>query len=189
VKVKYRVLSVILPIVLGLDQLTKYGIVRKFRLSESVAVVSRYFNLTYVRNPGAAFGLLYDARESFRVPFFVIVPLISLLAIGYVFRKIGDSDIRLSAALSAVIGGATGNLIDRLHWGYVVDFLDLHWKYAYHFPAFNVADMSICAGVMALMLDLLQARRDESPDSPPSGETRRDSLNSKENTAHASTPL
>jgi signal peptidase II len=177
VKLKYRILAALLPFVLGLDQLTKHLIVRKFRFAESLAIVRGFFNLTYVRNTGAAFGLLYDARASFRVPFFVIVPVISLVAIGYVFRKIGDRDVRLSAALSSVIGGALGNLIDRLHWGYVIDFLDFHWKYAYHFPAFNVADMSICAGVMALMLDLLKNRHEE-----PEPKIQ-------EETAHASTSL
>ncbi len=160
-KRKYRVLAILLPVVLALDQVSKLLIVQKFRLAESLPIIQGFFSLTYVRNTGAAFGLLYDARESFRAPFFVVVPLLSLLAIGYVFRKIGNSDLRLAAALSAVIGGALGNLLDRLHWGYVIDFLDFHWKYDYHFPAFNVADMSICAGVITLMFDLLNAKNDE----------------------------
>ncbi|MDR3605846.1 MAG: signal peptidase II [Oligoflexia bacterium] len=159
-KTKYRVLFALLPVVLIFDQITKLAVASKFRFSESIPIVEGIFNFTYVRNTGAAFGLLHNAQESFRVPFFVVVPLISLIAIGYVFRRLADSDVRLSSALSCVVGGALGNLIDRLHWGYVIDFLDFHWKYDYHFPAFNIADMAICTGVVALMLDLLQNKHE-----------------------------
>lgn len=78
-----------------------------------------------------------------------------MIAIAYVFRRIPNDSIRLSTALSCVVGGAIGNLIDRLQLGYVIDFLDFHWKYQTHFPAFNVADSAICIGVAVLVLDLL----------------------------------
>jgi signal peptidase II len=91
------------------------------------------------------------------------------VAIGFIFRKIPDRDIKLSTSLSLVIGGAIGNLIDRVNLNYVVDFLDFHWKYMYHFPAFNVADMAICVGVGVLMLDLLtQPNHTENTNAPAS---------------------
>ena len=152
---KYLILGLVTPLVILIDQYTKYLIVQKFRLGETVPVISGFFNLTYIRNTGAAFGLLAQAEPAFRVPFFVIVPIVALFAIGYIFKKIPATDLKLSTALSLVIGGAIGNLFDRLQLGYVVDFLDFHWNYAYHFPAFNAADSAICVGVGILMLDLL----------------------------------
>jgi signal peptidase II len=152
---KYLILAGVTPVVILFDQLTKYLIVQRFRLGETIPVLSGYFNLTYIRNTGAAFGLLAQSEPQFRVPFFVIGPIVALIAIAYIFKKIPAADLKLSSALSLVIGGAIGNLIDRLQMGYVVDFLDFHWNYAYHFPAFNVADSAICVGVGILMLDLL----------------------------------
>ncbi len=148
-------LLIITPGVIALDQFTKFLVVQKFRLGETIPILSGFFNLTYIRNTGAAFGLFAQAHPSFRVPFFVAVPMIALGAIAYIFKKIGAEDLKLSSALSLVIGGAIGNLIDRVQLGYVVDFLDFHWSYQYHFPAFNVADSAICVGVGILMLDLL----------------------------------
>lgn len=153
---KYILSALIAFLTIVLDQITKLVVLRRFQLGESIDVIGGFFNLTYVRNTGAAFGLLADAHPTFRIPFFVVVPLIALGAIAYIFRKLPDNDLKLSSALALVIGGAVGNLIDRVRLGYVVDFLDFHWKFSYHFPAFNVADMAICVGVGFLMLDLLQ---------------------------------
>ena len=159
---KYFALAVITPVIIVMDQFTKYLVVQHFRLGETVPIFSGFFNFTYIRNTGAAFGIFAGSHPSFRVPFFVAVPLIALVAIGYIFKKIGDSDLKLSSALSLVIGGAIGNLIDRVQLGYVVDFLDFHWSYQYHFPAFNVADSAICVGVGVLMLDLLNQKDSQS---------------------------
>lgn len=161
-KRKYIILLVLTLLIIVLDQLTKNIIRERFKLGDSITVIADLFNITYVRNTGAAFGLLADADPAFRVPFFLIVPVIALFAIGYIFRKIPDQDVKLSTALSLVIGGAVGNLIDRVFLGYVVDFLDFHWKFQYHFPAFNVADSAICVGVGILTLDLIfQAPEEE----------------------------
>jgi signal peptidase II len=117
-------------------------------------MIMGFFNLTYVQNKGAAFGLLSQADPSFRVPFFVIIPFIALGSIAYVFRKLPARDLKLAVALSLIISGALGNLMDRMRLGYVVDFLDFHWQWLYHFPSFNVADSAICIGVGLVMLDL-----------------------------------
>lgn len=154
-KRKYWIFGIISTVIIILDQVTKQVVIDRFRLGETLPVIDGFFSLTYIRNTGAAFGMLAQADPSFRVPFFLIVPVIALGAIIYIFRKIPDGDLKFSVALSLVSGGAVGNLIDRAVYGYVIDFLDFHWRYQYHFPAFNVADSAICVGVGILMLDLL----------------------------------
>lgn len=157
-KLKYLVLLSVTGSIISLDQLTKHLITQRFHLGESIELISGFFNLTYVRNPGAAFGLLGHLDASVRVPFFIVVPIIALGVIFYVFRKVEDSDLKLACALSLVIGGAFGNLIDRAAYNYVIDFLDFHWDLS-HFPAFNVADIAICVGVGFLILDIIQKER------------------------------
>ena len=163
---KYWILFLVSPLILILDQLTKWWVVERFRYGESLSIIPGFFNFTYIRNTGAAFGILAQANPTFRVPFFVIVPLVALISIGLIFRRLPSADLKLSTALSLVIGGAVGNLIDRVTLNYVVDFLDFHWRYDYHFPAFNIADSAICVGVAVLMWDLMTQ-----PDSPLNGET------------------
>jgi signal peptidase II len=171
---KYLILCFLTVFALLADQWSKWAVLSSFRLYETHPLLGGILSFTYIRNNGAAFGILSHASAGFRVPFFVTVPVVALFAIGYVFKRIADKDYKLSIALSLVIGGAIGNLLDRVRWGYVVDFIDVHWGYAYHFPAFNVADSAICVGVGILMLDLLT--RETS-----------DELTQKV-TAHASTP-
>jgi signal peptidase II len=155
-KKKYQLLLALPTLTLVLDQWTKQIIVDRFHLGESIPVIQEFFSITYVRNTGAAFGFLASADPSFRVPFFLLVPLVSLVVILFLFRKLPDRDLGTASALALVMGGAIGNLIDRLRFGYVVDFLDFHWKYQAHFPAFNVADSAICVGVGLMMLDLFK---------------------------------
>lgn len=164
---KYLTLSTIAVLIIGIDQWTKMAVVSRFRLGESISVIEGIFNLTFIRNFGAAFGILATADSNFRTPFFIIVPVVALLAIGYVFQKVPENDLRMTTALSLVIAGAVGNLIDRLTIGYVVDFLDFHWRGGYHFPAFNVADSAITVGVGLLMLDLfIQDQRERKSRKP-----------------------
>ncbi len=158
---KFLILAVVLPLFVIVDQWTKWLVLNHFALGESISVVPGYFNLTYIRNTGAAFGILSQAHPSFRVPFFLLVPVIALSAIAYIFWKIHSKDIKLSCALSLVMSGALGNLVDRARLGFVVDFLDFHWRHQAHFPAFNIADSAICVGVGILMLDLVLKEEDD----------------------------
>jgi signal peptidase II len=153
-KSKHWIVAIVPIVSIILDQWTKGIIVDRFQLGESIPVLSSFFNITYVRNTGAAFGFMATVDSSLRIPFFLIVPTIALLVIAYLFRKLPAHDVKTAWALSLVMGGAIGNLIDRVKYGYVVDFLDFHWKYQAHFPAFNVADSAICIGVGLLMLDI-----------------------------------
>lgn len=159
-KLKHLILLSVSGTIIALDQLTKQIVLEKFHLGESLAVVRGFFSLTYVRNPGAAFGILGRWDSALRIPFFIIVPLLALFVIVLIFRKVEDKDLWLSLALSLVIGGAVGNLIDRAAYNYVVDFLDFHWGVlGPHFPAFNVADIAICVGVGLLMIDIIKKER------------------------------
>ena len=148
---KYLVLLSMLGFFISLDQLTKTLIVSAYRLGQSSSVLNNYFNLTLVHNPGAAFGFLATLAPQYREPFFLAVPIITLMIILYIFYKLNDSQTLNIYSLSMIMSGAVGNLIDRLRLGYVIDFLDFHWQYKEHFPAFNVADSAITVGVALLL--------------------------------------
>lgn len=156
---KYWLLAWVFSVGLILDQWSKELVLRKFTWGESVAVIPGFFNLTYVRNKGAAFGFLHSAPESFREPFFLAVPLIAIFVLGYLFYRL-KPDEKLSAwALSLIVSGATGNLIDRVRLGYVVDFIDIYVESIGHWPAFNIADSAIVVGVSLLFIQSLLTKK------------------------------
>lgn len=136
-------------VVIVLDQLTKHWIVQALSFAESRPVTA-FFNLALAHNTGAAFSFLAEAGGWQRL-FFIAVAVIASLVMLYLLRKHGRETL-FSLALCLVLGGALGNLIDRIRWGYVVDFLDFYYG-SYHWPAFNVADMAITGGVILLVWD------------------------------------
>ncbi len=150
---KYIILAVTVIIVVLIDQWIKHLIISKFEWGESIDIIKSIFAITYVRNTGAAFGLLHRAPDYFKQPFFIIVPLIALFVISFIFVK--NKDTLVAFSLSLIIGGALGNLVDRMKLGFVVDFLDFHWKDFYHWPAFNVADSCIVIGVFLIFIQSL----------------------------------
>lgn len=158
---KYLILLSLSGFVVSLDQLSKNAVVNAFKLGETAPVLSGFFNISRVHNTGAAFGLLANLPPAIRDPFFFIVPGLTLAVIFAVFYKLRDSQSLSVYALASIVGGALGNLADRLRLGYVVDFLDFHWNGSWHFPAFNVADTSITIGVGLLMLGMLFEREGE----------------------------
>ena len=137
------------------DQWTKLLVLNHFNYGESLLLIRDFFNFTYVRNTGAAFGFLAGSDPTFRVPFFLIVPVIAMVVLGFLYRDLPETAKWRAMALGLVSGGALGNLIDRVRLGYVVDFLDFHFKSVYYFPAFNVADSAICVGVGILLLSTI----------------------------------
>ncbi len=156
-KRKYLMLIFISIVVVIVDQITKIMVTDRFRLGDSVEVIAGFFSLTYVRNTGAAFGMLNSWDPAYRIPFFISVPIIALVAILFVFRKVSDKDFLLSTALSLVVGGAAGNLIDRVRLNYVIDFFDFYWGVnGPHFAVFNVADAAISVGVFFLIIDIFK---------------------------------
>lgn len=147
---RYGFVALVGAIVLVLDQLTKIWVRATFQLYETVPVIDGFFHFTYVHNPGGAFGMLRDADESIRLPFFLIV---SVLAVGALILFVRDLPTQLrflQFALGLVLGGALGNLVDRVWFGYVTDFLDVFWG-SYHWPAFNIADSGISVGIVILL--------------------------------------
>lgn len=153
---RYRLFGITVAISLLLDQLTKFYIDANFRLHESIRVVENFFHITYVRNPGAAFGILADS--SIRVPFFISVSIVASVGILWYLRRVSSEDRWQHFALGLIFSGAVGNLIDRSRYGEVIDFIDVHW-YQYHWPAFNIADSAICIGVALMFLCSLRDER------------------------------
>jgi len=151
-RVKYRYLLAVPALVIAVDQWTKHLVLQRFRLGESLSLLPPIFSLTYIRNQGAAFGFLQGAPSVFREPFFIITPVVAFFVILIVYFRLKDSQRWTALALSLILGGAVGNLIDRIRFGYVVDFLDFHWKGVWHYPAFNVADSCIVVGVGIVLL-------------------------------------
>lgn len=158
---KYMILIVVSLFLVALDQLVKIYIHSHFDLHETVRVIDGYFNLTYVRNLGAAFGIFRDSHESFRQIFFLSIPPIAVGIIIYFIYGLPEEDLLQIFALSMISGGAIGNYIDRIRYGYVIDFLDFHYKDIYSWPAFNIADSAIVIGVILLSFVLLKEYRDE----------------------------
>jgi len=156
VKPLFFFLSIVLIIIF--DQWTKFIVISRFEYGESLPVFGNFFSLTYVRNTGAAFGFLAYANPTFRVPFFLIVPIVAMVVLGFLYRDLPSNAKWRGMALGLVSGGAIGNLIDRIRLGYVVDFLDFHYQNHYYFPAFNVADSAICVGVGILLLTNLVSK-------------------------------
>jgi len=146
---------VALAVVLA-DQATKAVIERTLLLHETIPLTP-FFALSYVRNTGAAFGVLAAAPVGIRLPLFLTVTVIATAAVvSYLRRTPADQRWRV-AALGAVLGGALGNLLDRVRYGEVVDFLDLHWG-ELHWPAFNLADAAITVGVAIVLLASVERR-------------------------------
>ncbi|HWU41956.1 MAG TPA: signal peptidase II [Bdellovibrio sp.] len=149
---KYIWLLAVSGFLIALDQVIKLYVHTHFHLGESVVVIPNLFNLTYVRNFGAAFGFLAESHPAFREMFFLTMPPIALIIILIILRGVKETDTRQIVALSSIFGGAIGNYIDRLRFRYVIDFADFHLSNGWSWPAFNIADMAIVGGVGMLLL-------------------------------------
>jgi signal peptidase II len=157
---KAKLVVGLLITIIFLDQLTKWLVDRTMPLYRSNPIIDGFFNLTYIRNTGAAFGILAGSGAAFRLPFLM---LFSLLAIGFILvmlRRLPERETGLISALAFILGGAIGNLIDRFAYGEVIDFLDFYWG-SYHWPAFNVADSFITIGVTITVYYLVKARGED----------------------------
>lgn len=165
-KKKYIWLILISGVLIALDQLTKVYVHTHFHLGESIPVINNFFNLTYVRNFGAAFGFLADSHPSFREIFFLAMPPIALIIILGILRGVPDSDTKQVLALSSIFGGAIGNYIDRLRFRYVIDFFDFHIYNRWNWPAFNIADMAIVGGVGLLLILMFLENKNQKPSDP-----------------------
>jgi signal peptidase II len=161
-KNRYLVATILASIIVSLDQLTKVLVLSRFKLGESIIVIENFFNLTFVKNYGAAFGFLSQSHPEFREIFFLAMPPIAMIVIGTLLKKAPADDKMQIYALSSILGGALGNYIDRLRFRYVVDFLDFHWFNQYSWPAFNIADSAIVIGVGVLMYQMyLESKKEK----------------------------
>ncbi len=144
--------------IVALDQSSKWVVDHTLQLYQSVPLMPS-FQLTYLRNEGAAFSFLSSAGGWQRW-FFVALALTSSVAIGIWLGRLNRTQTREAIGWALVLGGAIGNLIDRLIWGYVIDFLDVYYQ-NWHWPAFNVADSAITVGVGLLLLDAFRTPKSE----------------------------
>jgi signal peptidase II len=149
---------------LAADQATKVWIDAHLGFADRIAVVEGFFSITHVRNRGAAFGLLAEAPEPVRVALFIGITLVAIGMILVYFQRLAPGDRLAALSLGLILGGATGNLIDRILRGEVVDFLHFVLWGGYAWPDFNLADTWIVVGVAFLVIELLAAE----------GETRGD---------------
>lgn len=140
---------IISVVVVVLDQITKWAAVTYLTRHVEVAVAP-FLNFTLVYNRGAAFGFLNNA-EGWQNVFFVALASIATIVIVYLLRKLDRRDYNSAIGLTLVLGGAIGNVIDRLHYGHVIDFIDVYYR-SWHWPAFNVADSAISVGAGILIL-------------------------------------
>ena len=158
--VKYKLLFGWLAVILILDQLTKFVVDRTMPLHHSIPVIDDVFSLTYIRNTGAAFGILAGSAARFRLPFLVLFSVLAIAFIIMMVRRLPDREKGLITALAFILGGAIGNLIDRIAYGEVIDFLDFYWS-RYHWPAFNLADSFITIGVLITVFYLIKAKGED----------------------------
>lgn len=145
-------------VIVGLDQAAKAIVRSRLDLHESVEVIDGLFSLTRVHNYGAAFGLMNATEFPFKTVVLSAVAVLALFALAWYGATLPAEQRLARFGLTLIVGGAAGNLIDRLGTGYVVDFVDVYWR-GWHFWAFNVADAAITVGVSLMILDLLQIGR------------------------------
>ncbi|OFI07565.1 lipoprotein signal peptidase [Clostridium acetireducens DSM 10703] len=140
-------------IILGiiLDRITKIWALKYLALGNNVIIIPNFFAFSYLENRGAAFGILQN-----KLLFLVVITLIVLIGIVYYILKYKPTSNLLRIGLAFVISGAIGNLIDRVMYGFVVDFILLHYKNVYYFPTFNIADMLVSLGALLLAIYLIK---------------------------------
>ncbi len=161
---RYGILGLVVLTIIVVDQVTKAYIDASMYLHESIPIIPGYFNLTYIRNPGAAFGIMGTTSSGFRLVFFFLTSILAMGLLITIFLRLDSRDWWGQLTIASIFGGAIGNFIDRLQYGEVIDFLDFYIN-GYHWPAFNVADSAISVGVVSLLL--LFAFEKRKPDLTP----------------------
>jgi len=150
-----RHLEVWLPlVVVTIDQATKAMVRASVPLHDSVTIVPGFIDITHVLNSGAAFGILNGVEFPFKTVIIAVIAMAALIGVGMYAASIAHQQLIARVGLALIIGGAAGNLLDRVLAGSVVDFVDVYWR-THHFWAFNVADSAISVGVVIMILDML----------------------------------
>jgi signal peptidase II len=148
----------IVAAIVALDQATKALVKARLPLHDSLTVVPGFFDLTHVRNTGAAFGMLNSVDFAYKPVVMVVVALAALGAVAVYALTLPPAQRMARYGLALILGGAIGNLIDRATMGYVLDFVDVYWR-GFHFWAFNVADSAITVGVALMLIDAIGVGR------------------------------
>lgn len=151
---KYIKLIIVAGIVLLLDQASKMIVLKYMPLYDSISVIPGFFNLTHIHNPGGAFGFLAGQSPFVRKFVFIVISFFALCLIFYFYKITPRNYFMLTNALAMIFGGAAGNMVDRIRFGKVVDFLDFYIKNL-HWPAFNIADSAISIGMCVLVFHIL----------------------------------
>jgi len=144
-------------IVVLVDRLAKWAVASNIRLHDSVTVIPGLFHITHVENTGAAFGLFAESAAQWKIGALVSFSVIALIIVSALLWKNSHALSTTTIGLSLILGGATGNLWDRMMTGHVVDFLDFYMG-SYHWPAFNVADSAIVIGAILLVSEIVFAK-------------------------------
>ncbi len=165
---KLRLFLGALLVSIPLDQLSKEWIARSLGYADEIPVIEGFFHITHVRNPGAAFGVLATSPEPVRLFFFVGVTLVAIGLIFSFYRKLAPGDRFSALSLGLILGGAVGNLVDRVRYGEVVDFLHFRLWGGYAWPDFNLADSFIVVGVILLVIELLASEGESREEAHPS---------------------
>jgi signal peptidase II len=152
-----RRLELWLPaVIVVLDQITKAIVRRVLPLHASVTIVPGFMDFTHVQNTGAAFGILNASEFPLKTVLISAIAVAALIGVAMYAASLSRDQVAARAGLALIIGGAAGNLLDRVLAGYVIDFVDVYWR-DYHFWAFNVADSAITIGAVVMILDMLGA--------------------------------
>jgi signal peptidase II len=141
-----------------LDRFTKWLVIRNIMLDENIQVIPGFFRLTHLENPGAAFSLFADSPSSFRTGLLIAISVAALAVVGYLLWTRRNLFTSTTLALALIMGGALGNLWDRLSDGKVTDFLDFYIG-VHHWPPFNLADSAIVVGALLLMFRMVRKER------------------------------
>lgn len=157
---RYIRLILIAGCVVALDQMTKALVLKTIELYHSIHVIPGFFSFTHIHNPGGAFGFMARQGPGVRAFLFLAVSFLAILLLFYLYRKVPRRYPWLSAGLALIMGGAAGNLTDRLRFGEVVDFFDFYAG-TYHWPAFNVADSAVTVGITILLIHIVLGKLPE----------------------------
>lgn len=148
-----------------LDQISKFLVVRTIPLGEQIPVIEGFFNLVFIYNRGAAFGLFSNLSPQFAWIFFIITTSLVLGVVAYLWWRLPGDQTLAAVGFSLIFAGAVGNLIDRIRLGQVIDFLDFHIG-RYHWPAFNVADSLVCVGAGFLLWFIIREEKTQDVSHP-----------------------
>jgi len=154
---KYLIAGIIALAVVILDQYTKYLIAQHIPLHHSLEIIGQYLTILHTRNKGIAFGIFSGQESTLQTILLIITSLAAIAFIFYLLSELGTRCLYATTTLALILGGAIGNLIDRIRWGEVIDFIDLHW-HGYHWPAFNCADSAISIGMVLLVIGMFTKR-------------------------------